>query len=104
MLQSILAELRASSVISVMDLANKLGTDRQSVMAALEQLQRMGYIIDMTKLSCGKRSFIPFFYLFRIILSQCCSEIKPKSLEIEDFIFYGTAKGQIEPSFLKTPR
>lgn len=56
MLQSILAELRGSSVISVMDLANKLGTDRQSVMAALEQLQRMGYIIDMTKLSCGKRS------------------------------------------------
>lgn len=56
MLQSILAELRRSSVISVMDLANKLGTDRQSVMAALEQLQRMGYIIDMTKLSCGKRS------------------------------------------------
>ena len=56
MLQSILAELRASSVISVMDLANKLGTDRQSVMAALEQLQRMGYIIDMTKLSCDKRS------------------------------------------------
>lgn len=56
MLQSILAELRGSAVISVMDLANKLGTDRQSVMAALEQLQRMGYIIDMTKLSCGKRS------------------------------------------------
>ena len=56
MLQSILAELRGSSVISVIDLANKLGTDRQSVMAALEQLQRMGYIIDMTKLSCGKRS------------------------------------------------
>ncbi len=56
MLQSILAELRRSSVISVMDLANKLGTDRQSVMAALEQLQRMGYIIDMTKLSCSKRS------------------------------------------------
>lgn len=56
MLQSILAELRRSSVISVMDLANKLGTDRQSVMAALEQLQRMGYIIDMTKLSCGKRA------------------------------------------------
>lgn len=56
LLQSILSELKDSSVITVMDLANKLGTDRQSVMAALEQLQRMGYIIDMTKLSCGKRS------------------------------------------------
>ena len=56
MLQSILAELRDTSVISVMDLANKLDTDRQSIMAALEQLQRMGYIIDMTKISCDKKS------------------------------------------------
>ena len=47
MLQSILSELREPDVISVKDLANKLGTDRQSVIAALDQLQRMGYIIDM---------------------------------------------------------
>ena len=52
MLQSILSELREPDVISVKDLANKLGTDRQSVIAALDQLQRMGYIIDMTKHSC----------------------------------------------------
>ena len=56
MLQRILMEFKNSSVISVMDLANKLGTDRKIIMAALEQLQRMGYIIDMTKLSCGKKS------------------------------------------------
>ena len=35
---------------------SKLGTDRQSVIAALDQLQRMGYIIDMTKHSCGRGS------------------------------------------------
>ena len=56
MLQRILSEFRSSSIVSVMDLANKVGTDRSSVIAALEQLERMGYIIDMTKLSCGKRS------------------------------------------------
>ncbi len=56
MLQSILAELRGSGVISVRDLADKLDTDRQSVIAALDQLQRMGYIIDMTKHSCGRGS------------------------------------------------
>lgn len=56
MLQSILTELRGSAVISVRDLADKLGTDRQSVSAALDQLQRMGYIIDMTKHSCNRRS------------------------------------------------
>ena len=56
MLQSILSELREPGVISVRDLAHKLGTDRQSVIAALDQLQRMGYIIDMTKHSCSCRS------------------------------------------------
>ena len=56
MLQSILSELREPDVISVKDLANKLGTDRQSVIAALDQLQRMGYITDMTKHSCSYRS------------------------------------------------
>lgn len=56
MLQSILSELREPDVISVKDLANKLGTNRQSVIAALDQLQRMGYIIDMTKHSCGRGS------------------------------------------------
>lgn len=56
MLQSILTELRKPAVISVRDLANKLGTDRQSVIAALDQLQRMGYITDMTKHSCSCRS------------------------------------------------
>ena len=56
MLQSILSELREPDVISVKDLANKLGTDRQSVIAALDQLQRMGYIIDMTKQLCSCKS------------------------------------------------
>ena len=56
MLQSILAELRNPAVISVRDLADKLGTDRQSVIAALDQFLRMGYITDMTKHSCSCRS------------------------------------------------
>lgn len=56
MLQSILTELRNSVVISVRDLADKLDTDMQSVTAALEQLQRMGYIIDMTKQLCSCKS------------------------------------------------
>ena len=41
MLQSILAELRNSVVISVRDLADKLDTDMQSVTAALEQLEKL---------------------------------------------------------------
>lgn len=56
MLQRILTELKRSSTVSVRDWADKLGTDRQSVMAALEQLQRMGYITDMTQQSCSGKS------------------------------------------------
>ena len=57
MLQRILTELKRSSTVSVRDLADKLGTDRQSVMAALEQLQRMGYIINLAKQqSCNGKS------------------------------------------------
>ena len=57
MLQRILTELKRSSTVSVRDLADKLGADRQSVMAALEQLQRMGYIINLAKQqSCNGKS------------------------------------------------
>ena len=44
--------LNTSATFSVDDLAEKLNSDRQSVLAALEQLQRMGYIVDITSQSC----------------------------------------------------
>jgi len=47
MLQKIMDMLNTSTIISVDGLAKKFNIDRESVLAALEQLQRMGYIADI---------------------------------------------------------
>jgi len=52
MLQKIMDMLNTSTIISVDGLAKKFNIDRESVLAALEQLQRMGYIADIASQAC----------------------------------------------------
>ena len=52
MLRKIMDILNTSAIISVDGLAEKFNIDRESVLAALEQLQRMGYIADITSQAC----------------------------------------------------
>ncbi len=51
MLREIMNILNTSAILLVDDLAEKLDSDRQSVLVALEQLQRMGYIADISRQS-----------------------------------------------------
>ncbi len=57
MLRKIMDMLNTSAIISVDGLAEKFNIDRESVLAALEQLQRMGYISDITSQACDSGQY-----------------------------------------------
>lgn len=56
MLSEIINLLKSPTILSVDDIAQKLNVDKDSVIIALEQLKRMGYIKDMKRQSCEGES------------------------------------------------